>query len=74
MASQRMPQGGCYLGKAETLAVLLHGGVSENDLLRLPHVCPLDIAAAKDLLRRAFRGFDREMDDYVRSVKARAEA
>lgn len=69
MAKPQMPQGGCYLGKTETLAVLLHGGVSESDLLELPHVRREDLQKAKDLLRQAFSGFDREMDEYIKSVK-----
>lgn len=69
MASSQMPQGGRYLGKVEMVAVLLHGGVSESDLLKLPHVRCEDLEAAKDLLRQALNGFAREMDDYVESVK-----
>ena len=57
------------MNKVETVAMLLNGGVSESDLLKLPNVRRKDIDKAKDILQRAFTGFNREMEEYVQSVK-----
>ena len=61
------------MNKVETVAMLLNGDVSESDLLRLPNVRRKDIDEAKDLLQRAFAGFNREMEEYVQSVKRRVK-
>ena len=57
------------MNKVETVAILLNGGVSETDLLKLPNVSHTYIDEAKDLLERAFSGFNQETEEYVRSVK-----
>ena len=61
------------MNKVETVAMLLNGGVSENDLLKLPNVRHKDIDEAKNLLQRAFAGFNREMEEYVQSVKRKVK-
>lgn len=44
-------KGGCYVGKVETLALLMRGGVSDDDLLKLPDVRRRDVEKAKQLLK-----------------------
>lgn len=56
MTSGRMPQGGTYIGKAETLALLIYGGLKESELLKLPDVRRKDIEGARQLVERAFSG------------------
>ena len=56
MTGGRTPQGGTYISKAETLALLIHGGLKESELLKLPDVRRGDIQAAKRLLKSTFSG------------------
>lgn len=56
MAGDRISQGGMYISKLQTLALLIHGGLKDSELLELPDVRCEDIEAAKDLLKRAFSG------------------
>jgi len=57
------------MNKVETVVILLNGGVSETDLLKLPNVSHTHIDEAKDLLERAFSESNQETEEYVRSVK-----
>ena len=61
------------LNKSETIAILLNGGVSDTDLLRLPNVRRKEIKEAKNLLQRAFAGFDRYCSVIQTSVVSHKE-
>lgn len=51
MAKSGLSHGGCYVGKVETLALLMCGGVSYDDLLKLPDVHCEDVEKAKQFLK-----------------------
>ena len=52
MGRSGLPQGGCYVGEVPTLALLIYGGMTDAELLKLPHVRREDVEAAKQLLKR----------------------
>lgn len=53
MARQGVPQSGCYIGKIPTLALLISGGLTDEELLKLPDVRREDIEVAKQYLKRS---------------------
>ena len=56
MARSNVPQGGCYVAKVPTLALLVYGGLTDAELLRLPGVRREDVEAAKQHLKCSLRG------------------